>query len=98
MSNAWKDSPVFQDNKLCVRKSEKRRLGLGRYVLLACLMAAALAAAPAVGAQAGPAATPNDLAVPGGHVLLFKTFATGMQIYTCAPQPDDPETFVWTFK
>ena len=98
MSNAWKDSPVFQDNKLCVRKSEKRRLGLGRYVVLACLMAAAMAATPTVGAQAGPAAIPNALAVPGGNVLLFKTFATGVQIYTCAAQPDDSETFAWTFK
>jgi hypothetical protein len=98
MSNPRKVPLVFQDNTLRTGQSEKRRLGMGKYIVLACLMAAALAAAPAVGAQAGPATISNALAVPDGNVLLFKTFATGTQIYTCAPQPDDPETFVWTFK
>jgi hypothetical protein len=68
-----------------------------RRFALACLVLAAIAVAPAVGAQADSIAVPDALRVPGGNVLLFKTFATGAQIYVCAAKADDPETFAWTF-
>ena len=67
-------------------------------VTFACLILAAMAAAPAVGAQPGPTALPDTLRAPSGHVLLFETFATGVQIYTCTTQADDPAKFAWTFK
>ena len=64
-------------------------------LLLATL---AMASAPAVGAQSSPVPVPNTLKVPAGNVLLFKTVATGSQIYACAPRADDPTAFAWTFK
>jgi hypothetical protein len=30
--------------------------------------------------------------------LLFTTFATGTQVYTCTAPVDEPERFAWTFK
>jgi hypothetical protein len=41
---------------------------------------------------------PSDLMPPAGAVLLFELGARGDQIYTCAAKPEDPATFVWTFK
>jgi hypothetical protein len=69
-----------------------------RCVVLSCLTLVAIAAVPVVGAQTGPIITPDNLKVPSEHVLLFKTFATGTQIYTCKARTDDPNTFEWTFK
>ena len=70
-----------------------------RRIALACLMAAvAIAAAPSVGAQSGPAAMPDNLQAPDGNVLLFTTFAAGVQVYTCAARAEDPDQFAWTFK
>src|SRR5829696_152617 len=43
-------------------------------------------------------AVPANLSPPDGSVLLFKLQAKGVQIYTCETSPDDPTTFVWTFK
>ena len=69
-----------------------------RRVALSCLILTAMAAAPVVGAQTGPMAIPDNLKVPDGNVLLFKTFATGVQIYVCKARADVPDTFEWTFK
>lgn len=41
---------------------------------------------------------PPELAPPAGSVLLFELAARGVQIYACEAKPDDPSTFVWTFK
>jgi hypothetical protein len=41
---------------------------------------------------------PPDLTPPASAVLLFELGARGDQIYTCAAKPEDPTTFVWTFK
>ena len=41
---------------------------------------------------------PSDLTPPASAVLLFELGARGVQIYTCAPKPEDPAAFVWTFK
>ena len=41
---------------------------------------------------------PSDLMPPASAVLLFELGARGDQIYTCAAKPEDPATFVWTFK
>jgi hypothetical protein len=43
-------------------------------------------------------AVPANLTPPEGSVLLFKLQAEGVQIYTCEASPDDPSTYVWTFK
>lgn len=67
-------------------------------IVATTLMLMAMAGVPAVGAQAGPTATPSNLEAPGGNVLLFKASASGAQIYTCAEQADNPDTFAWTFK
>ena len=71
---------------------------MARRILLACLMVAAVAAVPVVGAQSGATVIPDNVKVPSGNVLLFKTFASGTQIYTCAARADDPNAFAWTFK
>jgi hypothetical protein len=71
---------------------------MARSILMACLMVAAVAAVPVVGAQSGAMVIPDNLKVPSGNVLLFKTFASGTQIYTCAARTDDPNAFAWTFK
>src|SRR5215216_504531 len=77
---------------------KKGRIEMMKRIAVAGLILAALASARTVGAQAGPTAIPDTLAVPSGNVLLFKTAASGVQIYTCAAQADDPETLAWTFK
>ncbi len=68
-----------------------------RMIAIACLMIAAFATNPTASAQSGPA-VPANLQPPSGHSLLFKAFASGVQIYTCAAKPDDANAFVWTFK
>lgn len=71
---------------------------MAKRIAFICLILAAIAATPAVGAQPDATAIPDTLKVPSGHVLLFKTLATGTQIYTCAARADDPGAFAWTFK
>ena len=79
------------------RELKKGRGAIGRYITLACLILATMAAAPTVGAQSNPMAIPDNLQVPDGNVLLFRTFATGTQIYVCSARADDADTFAWTF-
>ena len=67
-------------------------------IAVALLMLVAMASAPAVEAQTSPTAIPDNIKVPSGNVFLFKTFATGVQIYVCTAQTDNPDTFAWTFK
>jgi len=76
----------------------KGRFQMVKRIALAGLLLAALAAAPAVGAQNSPVPVPSNLKVPAGNVLLFKSLATGSQIYTCSARTEDPSTFAWTFK
>jgi hypothetical protein len=69
-----------------------------RHIALACLMVAAMATVPVVGAQSGSMVTPDNLKAPAGNVLLFKAFATGAQVYVCSARTDDPNTYAWTLK
>ena len=41
---------------------------------------------------------PEILQVPDGQKVAFRTFAQGVQIYTCQASATDPTQFVWTFK
>ncbi len=41
---------------------------------------------------------PNILAVPAGQTLLLEAMATGVQIYECKMQSDNPSKFEWVFK
>jgi Protein of unknown function (DUF3455) len=41
---------------------------------------------------------PEILQVPDGQKIAFRTFAEGVQIYTCQASATDPTQFVWTFK
>ena len=66
-------------------------------IAMAVVLLVGMASAPAVGAQSGPTVVPDTLTVPSGNVLLFTTFATGTQIYTCTAKVDAPDTFAWTF-
>lgn len=80
------------------RMEKTRSSQMVKRIAVALLMLAAMASVPAVGAQSGPMAIPDSLNVPSGNVLLFKTFATGTQIYTCTERADAPGMFAWTFK
>jgi hypothetical protein len=68
---------------------------LGRSYLLMLVLAVATVSV----ARAHVAATtlPSNLTVPDHNVLLFKTSATGVQLYACKPRADDPNAYVWTF-
>src|SRR5688572_18979811 len=57
-----------------------------------------LAAATVVGVQAGSKSLPINLEAPPANVQLFKTTATGVQVYVCKARPEAPNTFEWTFK
>ena len=57
-----------------------------------------LAAATVVGVQAGSKSMPDNLKAPPANVQLFKTTATGVQVYVCQPRPEALNTFEWTFK
>ena len=80
------------------RNETKGRHAMRIFITAASLMLAAMAIAPAAGAQHELTAIPNSLKAPSGNVLLFTTFASGAQLYVCAPQTDDPNKFAWTFK
>ncbi len=69
-----------------------------RLIALGCLMAVAMVAAPAVGARPTPMTMSDALQAPDGNTIIFTTFATGVQIYTCTARPDAPDTHAWTFK
>jgi hypothetical protein len=43
-------------------------------------------------------AIPENLKVPDQQALLLETAATGVQIYECKPNKNDPAKFEWTFK
>jgi hypothetical protein len=62
------------------------------------LLVLAMAAVRVVGAQAGPAAVPASLIPPRQNVVLFRTAATGSQIYVCRAKADDPTTIEWILK
>jgi len=61
-------------------------------ILFAC---ASLAAGTAIGADLQVPDVAPQLAVPNGHVLLVKAFATGVQNYVCS---EGKSGFEWAFK
>src|SRR5262252_2615681 len=52
------------------------------------------ASSPAV----GPPDAPEALRPPADQVLALEAFATGVQIYECAANQDQPPRFDWVFK
>jgi hypothetical protein len=70
---------------------------LKRIVPVALLLLA-MATVPVVGAQTGPTAVPERLTPPRQNVVLFRTSATGAQVYVCKAKADDPNAFAWTLK
>lgn len=56
-----------------------------------------LAGCPTAGAGTIPA-IPDVLKVPATQALFLETQATGMQIYECRANPDNPRQFEWVFK
>lgn len=62
------------------------------------LLVVMMAAVPVASAETGPTTIPENLKVPRERVVLFKTVATGVQLYTCKARTDAPGTFEWTFK
>lgn len=71
-------------------------------ILLAIMLILAIVPVTWAYTQSPPALetpeVPENLAVPQQNVLAFTAFARGVQVYACAPRPDDPSVFVWTFK
>jgi hypothetical protein len=54
--------------------------------------------ANAQGTPSSTEAIPTNLTPPASSVLIFELKAQGVQIYACEADPNDPSTFVWTFK
>jgi hypothetical protein len=57
--------------------------------------------APLTGGGTGAATSapvPQGLALPANQTLSLQTLATGVQIYECRANKDDPTKFEWTFK
>jgi hypothetical protein len=50
------------------------------------------------GAPAEATTLPERISAPRPHVMTFKAFAAGVQVYACAPRPDDPDALTWTLK
>ena len=65
---------------------------IGRASLVAVLLGLA---APEVGAAS---MVLDNLKVPATQTLSLETRATGVQIYDCKPNKDDPTRFEWVFK
>ena len=66
--------------------------------VLAALAVLALSLSMSVVGTARAKENPANIAPPADAVLLFELRANGVQIYTCRAKPDDPASFVWTFK
>ena len=49
-------------------------------------------------AAANPMSAPEALRPPSGQVLFIEVPATGVQIYECAANRDNPARFEWAFK
>ncbi|MDR3543983.1 MAG: DUF3455 domain-containing protein [Desulfosporosinus sp.] len=47
---------------------------------------------------AAPQNVPLPLRVPSDQSIFLEALATGVQIYECAPKPDQPSTFEWVFR
>jgi hypothetical protein len=56
----------------------------------------------ASGCASGPVAAPPEvparLRAPFGQVVFLEALASGVRIYECAPNPEAPSTFEWTFR
>ena len=57
-----------------------------------------VALACASGLMSNAADIPQALTVPAGQKLSLEAHATGVQIYECKANKDDPKRFEWTFK
>jgi hypothetical protein len=62
------------------------------------VVAVALTTATVTLAQPPGSSVPDNLKAPAQNVLLFKTMATGAQVYVCKAKADNPDAFEWTFK
>ena len=69
-----------------------------RIVIAASGLLIALMAAHAGAADAAANGVPDPLKAPAGQVLTLSTRGTGVQIYACTPDKDDPTRFSWTLK
>lgn len=67
-------------------------LALGSSLLLTAGLAACVTAGPQ------QPNVPAALRAPAGQSLVLHTFASGVQIYTCAANADDKTRAEWTFK
>lgn len=47
---------------------------------------------------AAPQDIPVPLRAPSGQSIFLEALGTGVQIYECAPQPDQPSVFEWIFR
>jgi len=45
-----------------------------------------------------PPEVPASLRPPSNQTVFVEALATGVQIYECAPKPDQPNVFEWTFR
>ena len=54
------------------------------------------------GCAGGPVATPPEvpanLRPPAGQLLFLEALASGVQVYECAPKPDQPSSYEWAFR
>ncbi|HLQ36392.1 MAG TPA: DUF3455 domain-containing protein [Planctomycetota bacterium] len=56
-----------------------------------------VAACTAPAAPRAPS-VPDTLSVPAHNHLMFELHATGVQIYTCQPKPNEPTKYEWALK
>jgi hypothetical protein len=56
----------------------------------------------ASGCTSGPVAAPPEvpalLRPPFGQVVFLEALGSGVRIYECAPNPEEPSAFEWTFR
>ncbi len=52
----------------------------------------------ASGSAIAPPVVPQSLRPPVGESVFVEARASGVQIYECAPKPDQPTSFEWTFR
>src|SRR4030095_2926149 len=71
-------------------------------MLNACIMGSfsvvALLSGCASSSAVGPPDAPETLRPPADQVLALEALATGVQIYECAANQDQPPRFEWVFK
>lgn len=67
------------------------------WILNACLSVAGLLCGSAAAPQNTPSDVPESLRVPVGAKPVREVHATGVQIYTCVANKENPTRFEWVF-